>query len=99
MIKNNEPISIAEITEYVKDKGKEDKIKIFVKKFAKTDIKKAKELRKKLEAIDMMKMKPEYIAKIIDFLPEDNDELNKIFQNISLDEDETKKILDAVKSI
>jgi len=99
MIKNSEPISIAEVKGYIKDKDKEDKIKSFVKKFAELDIKKARELKKKLEEMDMLKMKPEYIVKIIDLLPEDAEELNKIFQGISLDEDETKKILDAVKSI
>jgi len=99
MIKNNEPISIAEIDEYLKNKDKEDKIRSFVKKFAKLDVKKAKELRKKLEAMKMIKMKQEYIVKIIDFLPEDAEELNKIFQNVSLDEDETKKILETIKSI
>ena len=99
MIKNNELVSIAEIDEYLKNKDKEDKIIGFVKKFAKLDVKKAKELRKKLEAINMIKMKQEYIVKIIDFLPEDAEELNKIFQNVSLDEDETKKILETIKSI
>ncbi|MBU2104168.1 MAG: hypothetical protein KKF67_00115 [Nanoarchaeota archaeon] len=99
MIKNNDLVSIAEIDEYLKNKDKEDKIIGFVKKFAKLDVKKAKELRKKLEAINMIKMKQEYIVKIIDFLPEDAEELNKIFQNVSLDEDETKKILETIKSI
>ena len=44
-----------------------------------------------------MKIKLEYIVKIIDILPETAEELNKIFVDVSLDEDETKKILDTIK--
>lgn len=99
MIINNEPISIAEASEYIQEKDKEDKIRGFIKKFSKLDGKKAKELRKKLEALNLMKIKQEDIAKIIDVLPEDSEDLNKIFNGVGLEEDETKKILDAIKSI
>lgn len=99
MIKNSEPISIAEASEYLKGREKEDKMRAFVKKFAKTDAKTAKELRKKLEGLDLIKMRGEQIAKIIDMLPEDSEDLNKIFAGISLEEDETKKILGVVSSI
>jgi len=44
-----------------------------------------------------MKLKEESISKIIDFLPEKNEDLNRIFNDLNFDEDETKKILDAVK--
>jgi len=44
-----------------------------------------------------MKMKDEHIVKIIDILPDNEEELNKIFAGINLDENETKKILDTVK--
>jgi DNA-directed RNA polymerase subunit F len=99
MIINNEPISIAEASEYIIEKDKEEKIHTFIKKFSHLDAKKAKELRKKLESLDFMKIKSESIAKIIDVLPEDSEDLNKILNGVGLDEDETKKILDAVKSI
>jgi DNA-directed RNA polymerase subunit F len=42
-------------------------------------------------------MKSDYITKIVDTLPETPEELNKIFIDVSLDEDETKKILDSIK--
>ena len=42
-------------------------------------------------------MKPEDLVKIIDTLPEDSENLNKIFNDISLDEDESKKILQTIK--
>jgi len=99
MINNREAISMAEALEYVKGKGKEEeeKAKVFIKKFTNLKSKEAKEMKERLEKLDLMKMKSEQIVKIIDILPEDAEELNKIFVGINLDEDETKKILDIVK--
>jgi len=95
MIKSNEPLSMAESKEYVEKDSETFK---FIKNFVKLDIKEAKEFRKKLEDLGLMKMKEPQIVKIIDLMPEDKEDLNKIFVGISLDEDETKKILDTVKS-
>ena len=95
MIKSNEPLSMAESKEFVE---KDSEIFKFIKNFVKLDIKDAKEFRKKLEGLELMKMKKLQIVKIIDLMPEDKEDLNKIFLGISLDEDETKKILDTVKS-
>ena len=97
MIKNNEPLSMAEAKEYV-DKAEESnaEIKAFIKKFTKLKPKEAKELRKKLKDLDLMKLRTEQIVKITDLLPENQEDLNKIV-DISLDEDETKKILETIK--
>ena len=54
-------------------------------------------MKVKLESLNLIKVKLEHIAKVIDFLPEDAENLNKIFTDVSLDEDESKKILDVVK--
>jgi len=95
MIKNTELLSMAEATEYL-DKTSSTDIKGFIKKFKKLKLKDAKNLRKKLEELDMMKLRAEQIVKIIDLLPENREDLNKIV-DVSLDEDETKKILETVK--
>ena len=39
----------------------------------------------------------EYIIKVIDFLPEDASDVNKIFTEVSLDENEIKQITEIVK--
>ena len=44
-----------------------------------------------------MKLKNEHISKLIDLLPENKEDLNKIVNDVGLDEDETKKILDTIK--
>jgi len=98
MIKNTEPLSMAEVIEYVKkDRESGTEIIGFIKKFNKLKIKEAKELKQEIESLAIIKMKPEYIVKIIDILPETTEELNKIFVDVSLDEDETQKILDTIK--
>lgn len=98
MIKNSIPLSMAESLEYIeKDKKLEHPAKDFIKKFIKISPKDAKELRKKLEDLKIAKMNDINISKLIDVLPEKAEEVNKIFIDISLDENETKKILDTIK--
>jgi DNA-directed RNA polymerase subunit F len=98
MIKNSEPLSMTEVVEYIKKGGEgEAEVVGFIKKFNKIKPKEAKELKQEMEALGIVKIKPEYIIKIIDLLPENAEELNKIFVDVSLDGDETKKILDAIK--
>ena len=86
---------MAEASEYIGAEENTD-AKGFIKKFTKMKPKEAKELRKKLEDLDLMKLRTEHIVKIIDILPKTSEEINKIV-DVSLDEDETKKILETIK--
>jgi DNA-directed RNA polymerase subunit F len=97
-IKNSEPLSMAEVVEFV-EKENEDESNVvgFIKKFNKINSKDAKELKEELNKLEIIKIKTDYIIKMIDLLPETSEELNKIFVDVSLDEDETKKILDTIK--
>lgn len=98
MIRNSEPLSAAEVVEYIKkseDSG--TNIKKFIKNFIKLNPKEAKELRKKLCGLEFMKLRAEHVVKIIDLMPENAEDLNKIFIDVSLNEDETKQILETVK--
>lgn len=89
---------MAESLEYIeKDKKSEKPVADFIKKFSKISPKEAKELRKKLEELKIVKMNDSNISKLIDILPEKAEEINKIFIDIGLDENETKKILDTIK--
>lgn len=98
MIRKSEPLSMPEILEYLdKKEEKEANLIGFIEKFTKLDSKKAKELKSKLEELDLMKIKDEDIVKIIDVMPENSEELNKILSGVSLDEDETKKIFETIK--
>ena len=96
MILNKTPISMAESKEYIdKDSGAETLT--FIKKFVSLKPEEAKKLREKIQGLSLLKVKEERIAKIIDLLPETADDLNKIFIDMGLDEDETKKILETIK--
>jgi DNA-directed RNA polymerase subunit F len=87
---------MAEASEYL-DKDSGTDVKGFIKKFTKIKPDKAKELRKKLEELDLLKIKEGHIAKVIDLLPDTAEDINKIFSDVGLDEDENKKILETVK--
>lgn len=96
MILDKKSLSMAEANEYV-DKETGSDVVGFIKKFAKIKSNKAKEMREKIKGLDLIKIKEEHISKLIDLLPENSEDLNKIFSDVGLDEDETKKILDIVK--
>jgi len=98
MIRNTTPLSMAESLEYIeKDKRADKPAADFIKKFVKITPKEAKELRKKLDDLKIVKMNDMTISKLIDVFPEKAEEVNKIFVDIGLDENETKKILDTIK--
>jgi DNA-directed RNA polymerase subunit F len=89
---------MAESLEYLgSEKDSEKNVKEFIKKFVKLNPKEAKELRKELMDLNLVKMNETNICKLIDILPERPEEVNKIFVDVSLDENETKQILDAIK--
>ena len=98
MIKYREPLSMAESLEFIEDKkDSEDDVKKMIKKFVKLKPEEGKKLREKISSFKLIKLKQESISKIIDIMPENRDNLNKIFADISLDEEESKKILDAIE--
>ena len=97
MIKSLEPLSSVEAMHYLKESQTENNdLMGFVKKFVKDDVK-SKEFRERINSLNLIKVKTEHIVKIIDLLPENSVDLNKIFSDVSLDENETKQILDIVK--
>lgn len=98
MITNTTELSMAESKEYLDKKNEQDANTLaFIKKFTDLKIKDAKEMRKKLQELDLVKLNEQSITKIIDLLPENQEEINKIASSSNLDEDETKKVLDIVK--
>ncbi|MBT6690025.1 hypothetical protein HN903_04370 [archaeon] len=97
MIKESRPVSMAEVVELVGDSEKAEEIKKFVKNFDVLGFDKAKELEEELRALDLIKLKDEYIVKIVDFVPTDASELNKVIIDVSLDADEVNKILEVTQ--
>jgi DNA-directed RNA polymerase subunit F len=101
MILERTPLNLNEVQEILEDlpdSEKKEETKVYLKKFLKTKPEQAKKIKEELENLDLLKLKKEYIVKIIDLLPEDVAGLNKIFTDVSLNEDETNKILDIIKN-
>ena len=97
MIKESRPITMAEVVEMVGDSERAESVKKFVKGFDILKFKKAEELKAELTALDLIKLKDEYIVKLVDFVPTDAAELNKAIIEVSLDADEVNKILEVTK--
>lgn len=97
MIKNRESLSMTEVEEYTKDNENATELNKFLKKFVVLDLKKAKELRNNLLELNLIKIKSDHISKIMDVLPETSEDLNKVFVDVGLDENEIQKILETVK--
>ncbi len=100
MIIEREPLTFGEVDETLKkipDSEKKEQVRVFIKKFLKTKPEQAKKMREELEKLDLLKLKTEHIIKTVDLMPEDMSDLNKIFVDVSLNEDEANKILEIVK--
>jgi len=101
MILERTPLNLNEVEEIIKDTPdteKKQQTEEYLKKFLKTKPEQAKKIKADLDKLDLLKMKREHVIKIVDLLPSDVSELNKIFVDISLNEDETNKILEIVKN-
>jgi DNA-directed RNA polymerase subunit F len=91
------PITMAEVVATAGDSEKSEAMKKFIKGFSKMDVKEAIEMKEELKALDLIKLKDTHIVKIVDFVPTDVSELNKVIIEVSLDADEITKILDVTK--
>ena len=97
VIKEERPITMSEVVALVGDSEKSKNIKEFIRNFNKMPLNKALEMKSALKSLNILKLKEIHIVKIIDFMPEEISELNKLIIDISLDQEEINKILDVVK--
>ena len=99
MIKDSFPLSTVEAIHLMEvAKAENSELKGFSNKFVKEDIKVAKKVRKEIEELGLLKVKAEHIAKLIDLMPDNLEDLNKIFIDVGLDENESNKILNIFKT-
>ena len=98
MILNKTPLSLAQVRGYVKDMDDQKPVAMYLKKFCKVSQEDAEKLAGELRALNNHKLREESIIKVIDFLPRDNEELHKIFSDVSLSEEEAGVILALVKN-
>jgi len=96
-IREETPITMAEVAALAGDSERGKAIKDFIKKFNKMSAEKAKEMKQELKDLDLIRLKDSSIVKIIDFMPQDAADLNKILSEVTFDQEEVTKILNVVK--
>jgi len=101
MIKEIQAVSLAEVKEILADveTDKAKEIIQFIKRFTKLSAEKAKEMKKEVEALNLFGLKTEDIVKLADLMPEDAEDLRKVFSGseLSLKQDENAKILEIIQ--
>jgi len=94
---SKKPLTIAEVAEYVPDSEDKTAVRDYIHKFNKTDKSKAVKMKENILALGNPKIKEEDAVKIVDLMPTDSEDLNKIFTDVSLTEEEINSILEIVK--
>jgi DNA-directed RNA polymerase subunit F len=101
MIKDKKPITLAEARELLKqsDSEKAKALSDFMKKFVKITAADSEKYRKGLDELNIAKLREEDIVKLIDILPEDAEDIRKIFSGteVNLDQNEISKVLEILK--
>jgi DNA-directed RNA polymerase subunit F len=81
-IKEERPISMPEVFELAGETEKGKQIKDFIKGFNNMRIKDARNLIDDLNGLKIMKLKDAFVVKIVDFMPIDASELNKVLSGV-----------------
>jgi DNA-directed RNA polymerase subunit F len=108
-ILSEEPISMVDLKQElvkIKERDKElgavsTKTEGYLNQFVSLEPKKAQELKEKLEALKLSRLKPEFIIKILDTLPATADQLKTLLQGyiVSLNQADMKKVVDVVNQV
>jgi len=101
------PVNIVEVRETLKKIKKRDdelnfraaRTEIYLNEVVKLKPKEAKELVQKLEGLNIPRLKPEFIHKIVDILPQNDKHLKVVLQGYTLtvSQDNQKKIMKVVQ--
>jgi DNA-directed RNA polymerase subunit F len=94
---NKKPLTLAELKSYGKHFEENKVVNDYLKTFTKLTKEKADKLMEEVRALNSPKIKEENIIKLADMLPEDAEDINKIFLEVSLSEEESNAILNIVK--
>ncbi len=97
MILNSKPLTLAEAQSYFK-KGEEKRpVEDYFKAFTKLSEEDSSKLMNEITALNNPKLREESIVKIVDMVPKDAEDLNKILLDVSLSEVEINSILEIIK--
>jgi DNA-directed RNA polymerase subunit F len=101
------PITLAELADDLDKLEKEEKelnfrsnkTKAYLNHFKKLDMKQVKEITKKIEDLEIPRLKERQVVKLIDSLPKTEEEIKLIFvgETTTVTEENTKKLLEVIK--
>ncbi|HLD15858.1 MAG TPA: hypothetical protein VJB94_04750 [Candidatus Nanoarchaeia archaeon] len=107
-ILNENPITLTELREKLKEIKKRDKELTFranktleyIEVFSNVKVEKAASLRKSILDLSIGRLKERHIVKVVDVMPKDIDSLKAIFtgENLTLKADDLVKIMDILKT-
>jgi DNA-directed RNA polymerase subunit F len=98
MILNEKPLLLGEVSELAGDSDQGKEIKKFIKKFSKLKVEDAKKMKEELEGLDILQLKEKDIVSLVNFVPKDGQEVMKVLQGISFNQEEVDKILNVTKN-
>ena len=91
---NQTPIPVSDVKSFAPNLSEHKEFETYLKKFSNLSKDKAKVLEKSILSLNNPKIKPLDVTKIIDFLPKNQEEVNKIFTDVSLSEEESNAIIE-----
>lgn len=96
-ILSKQPLTMAEVQDMVAKMEGKDELNEYFKKFTKVSKADAEKLKKDLAGLNNPKVNEEHLVKIVDFMPQEPEEVHKLFADTSLTEEETNAILEIIK--
>lgn len=109
IIKNEIPLSLINVKEKLEEIKKRDKALSqkasrtveYAERFTKINKKQAVEINKKIQELNISRIKDKHIAKLTDLMPDDIDSLRIIFasENLTLKQEDLQKILEIIKNV
>lgn len=95
---NKKPVTLAEAKVLAGDLGERKELEEYFKTFSKSDKAKSDKIVEAMKALDNVKIKEDDCVKVADFLPQNSEEVNKIFNSVGLTEEEINSIISIVKN-
>jgi len=92
MIISRKTLTLAEVKNLAKDADNKN-LNDYLKAFSKLSLDKSEKLKSELSSLNNLKIREDDIIKLVDFIPKDKEEINKILTDTTLSEDETNTIL------
>jgi len=97
MILSKRPLTLSEVDSLVPKSEEKKPIHDYLKKFVHFSKEDADKLLEELRALNNPKLREENLIKLVDFIPKDVEDVNKILNEANLSEAEANAILEIVK--